>query len=167
MVREVPGPSRGRSQCAPLGEVSPFGFSEREEPRPLEASVCHRGQYRPVAFQSTSGWDARGHLTPRPLCDRPKRTGGEQAARDPACATLRGFGPGVGASATCPLGREWPSSTRRHDVQRPLRKKGQTCTPGSTARTHEEHLHHSHNTHRRSHSGTPHAQQCRVQLCST
>ena len=30
---------------------------------------------------------------------RPKRTRGEQAARDPACATLRGVGPGVGASA--------------------------------------------------------------------
>ena len=42
------------------------------------------------------------------------------------------------------------SSTRRHDVQRPLRKKGQTCTPGCTACTREEHLHHSHNTHRRS-----------------
>ena len=47
-----------------------IGFSEREEPRPFEASVCHRGQHRPVAFQSTSGRDARGHLTPRPLCDR-------------------------------------------------------------------------------------------------
>ena len=41
---------------------------------------------------------------------------------------------------SCPWRREWPSSTRRHDVLRPLRKKGQTCTPGSTACTREEHL---------------------------
>ena len=101
MVLEVTGPSRSRSQCAPLGEVPPFGFSEREEPRPFEARVCHRGQYRPVAFQSTFGRDARGHLTPRPLCDRgvPSVPGGEQAAQDPACATFRGVGPGVGSSA--------------------------------------------------------------------
>ena len=56
--------------------------------------------------------------------------GGEQAARDPACATLRaGWSRRWGVCTSCPWGWEWPSSTRRHDVQRPLRKKGRTCTP--------------------------------------
>ena len=50
-VREVPR-TTDRSQFAPLGEVPPFGFSEREEPRSFQARVCHRGQYRPVPFPS-------------------------------------------------------------------------------------------------------------------
>ena len=160
MVREVPGPSRDRSQCAPLGEVPPFGFSEREEPRPFEARVCHRGQYRPVAFQSTSGRDAHGHLTPRPLCDRgvPSAPGESKRLGIPRVRRSGGLVQALGRLHVVPLGKgvaEQYSATRR--AATPPQKR-QTCTPGSTACTREEHLHHSHNTHRRSHSGTPHAQ---------
>ena len=39
----------------PLGEVPPFGFSEREEPRPFEVRVCHLGS-------STAQWRFRAPL---------------------------------------------------------------------------------------------------------
>ena len=134
-----------RSQCAPLWEVPPFGFSEREEPRPFEAGVCHREQYRPEHLWPGRTWTPDTTSTVRPRC--PKRTGGEQVARDPACATLRGLVQALGRLHVVPSGKgvaEQYSATRR--------AKGQTCTPGGTACTREEHLHHSHNTHRRTHA---------------
>ena len=158
MVREVPGPSRGRSQCAPVGEVPPFGFSECEEPRPFEPRVCHRGQYRPVAFQSTSGRDARGHLTQRPLCDRgvPSAPGESKRLKIPHVRRSGRLVQALVRLHVVPLGKgvaEQYSATRR--AATPPKKKGQTCAPACTR---EEHMHHSHNTHRRSHIGTPHAQ---------
>ena len=153
MVREVPGTSRSRSQSAPLGEVPPFGFAVREEPRPFEARVCHRRQYRPVAFQSTSGWDARGHLTPRPLCDRgvPSAAGESKRVGIPRVRRSGGLVQALGRLHVVPSGkgsgRAVLGDTTCSD---PSTKKGQTCRPGSTACTREEHLHHSHYTHRRS-----------------
>ena len=122
------------SQSVPSGAVPPGGVSE------------HLWPGRTWTPDTTS--------TVRPRC--PKRTGGEQAARDPACATLRGVGPGVGV----PLGMGWPEqySARHTTCSDPSAKKGNTRVHPAALCTRGEHLHHSHNTHSRSHSGTPHAQ---------
>ena len=134
-----PDMQEGRSQCAPSGEVPPFGFSEREEPRSFQARVCHRGQYRPVAFPSTSGRDARGHLTPRPLCDRgvPSAPGESKRLGIPRVRRSGGWSRRWGVCTSCPQGWGGPSSTRP-DTRRaatPPQKRKHTCAPCSTVYT--------------------------------
>ena len=61
----------------------------------------------------------------------------------------------LGRLHVVPLGKGVARHTTCSD---PSAKKDKRVHLGATACTREEHLHHSHNTHRRSHSGTPHAQ---------
>ena len=94
-------------------------------------------------------WTPDTTSTVRPRCS--KRTGGEQAARDPGCATLRGLVQALGRLCVVPLGKGRGRAVLGDTTRSgPLRKKEQTRTPGGTACTREEQLLHGHNTHRRS-----------------
>ena len=141
-VREVPG-TTDRSQCAPLGEVPPCGFSEREEPRSFQARVCHLGQYNPVAFPSTSGRDARRHLTPRPLCDRgvPSAPGESKWLGIPRVRRSGWLVQALGRLHVVPLAVGWPEqySARHTTCSDPSAKKGNT-------RVHLQHCAHVENT---------------------
>ena len=108
----------------------PFGFSEREEPISFQARVCHREQHRRVAFPSTSGRDARGHLTPRPLCDRGVPSAPEESKRlgIPCMRRQGGRSSRWGVCTSCPQGWGGPSSTRP-DTRRAATPP---CTPCST-----------------------------------
>ena len=152
---KAPGPARGPKPVRAIGEAPPCGFSEREEPRSFEARVCLRCGVSEHLWQGRT-WTPDTTSAVRPRC--PRHTG-EHVTRDPVCATPRGLVQAVGRLPVVPLERGGPSCTRP-DTRRasdPSRKK-ETCVHPAALCTREEHLHHSLNTHRRSLSGTPHAQ---------
>ena len=127
--------------------------------RKTEARVCHRKQYCPVAFPSTSGRDARGHQTPRPQRDRGvPGAPGESRLLGILCARSQS-GPDGGASTSRAL-REGVDrdvlGLTRHAAS-PTANKRQACRPApcdarGTPAPQSQH------THSRSHSGTPHGQ---------
>ena len=79
----------------------------------FKARVRHWEQHRPVAFQGTSGRDARGRLTPRPQvrprCPRP----GESKQLGITCVQRQGgWSRRWGVCPSCPWGEGGPSGTR-------------------------------------------------------
>ena len=120
------------SQCAPLGEVRPGGFSEHEEPRSSQASVPSGGRY-PLG---TPGPSARGHLAPRPRCDRRMaahqgRTGCS-GSRVCDAQEKRSWRTGR-TSGVAPLGKEWsaraPAPRDARGTPAPQPQRTQSGTP--------------------------------------